>query len=298
MSYKVTFLIFALSLCFSKTPLFAQQKNDTIPANEVVDGDINDDNSTDTVVSRILPVNLNEVPCAELYNNWNNFVVNPYGISLLRKPDTTLINLSSYASPLTHFRYVSSEFGFRRYRWHYGIDLKLDVGDTVMSAFDGMIRIAKKGSGYGNYIVIRHYNGLETVYGHLSKILVNVNQVVKAGEIIALGGNTGHSTGPHLHFEVSYLGNRINPRDVIDFQESKVKTEEVALTSDNFKYESEAHKKRAIKGKKGRRHGKASIKRTKTIRGKALAKTVKGKTTKAKSTKSKAKPKAKKKTKR
>ena len=74
----------------------------------------------------------------------------------------------------------------------------------------------------GKYVVIRHDNGLETVYGHLSKQLVDTNQLVKAGEPIALGGNTGRSTGSHLHFETRFLGIPINPALMFDFEKQDI----------------------------------------------------------------------------
>ena len=90
--------------------------------------------------------------------------------------------------------------------------------DTIRAAFDGKVRVERyEARGYGYYIVIRHHNGLETIYGHLSKFLVKVNQYVKAGEPIALGGNSGRSSGPHLHFETRFLGHPLNPSELIDF---------------------------------------------------------------------------------
>jgi murein DD-endopeptidase MepM/ murein hydrolase activator NlpD len=113
---------------------------------------------------------------------------------------------------------VTSRYGPRRRRMHKGIDLKVQIGDTIYAAFDGKVRIRNfERRGYGNYLVVRHPNGLETVYGHLSAWLVDVNDIVRAGEPIALGGNTGRSTGPHLHFETRFLGQAINPADIIDF---------------------------------------------------------------------------------
>ena len=152
------------------------------------------------------------------YNVWSNTVVNPYNQNLQNTKDSIWINVKTYHAPLTNPSYITSHFGPRHYRYHYGTDLKLETGDTVRAAFDGMVRISKVGVGYGNYVLIRHNNGFETVYGHLSKLLVDTEQKVKAGDPIGLGGSTGHSTGPHLHFEVRYLGNPINPEDVIDFQ--------------------------------------------------------------------------------
>ena len=107
---------------------------------------------------------------------------------------------------------------------HKGIDVKVYIGDTIYAAFDGQVRTATiDPNGYGKYVVIRHYNGFETVYGHMSKQLVNANDFVQAGEPIGLGGNTGRSTGSHLHFEVRFLGVAIDPAEIFDFKEQKLK---------------------------------------------------------------------------
>lgn len=101
---------------------------------------------------------------------------------------------------------------------HYGVDLGYPTGTPVVAVFDGIVRISQTNAGgYGNLIVLRHDNGLETYYGHLSKRLVNPGQEVKAGDTIALGGNTGRSYGSHLHFETRYLGTPFNPNKIIDF---------------------------------------------------------------------------------
>lgn len=156
-------------------------------------------------------------PAQDIYNNiWTRERLNPYKIPIDSLPDSVRIDCSHFVIP-THGG-VTSNFGPRRYRYHYGIDLKISVGDTIRSAFAGKIRIIDyEARGYGHYIVIRHDNGLETVYGHLSVVLVGHNQRVKAGEPIALGGNTGRSTGAHLHFETRYIGNAINPANIINF---------------------------------------------------------------------------------
>ena len=121
---------------------------------------------------------------------------------------------------------ITDVFGYRprRRRAHYGLDIKVYVGDTIRAAFDGKVRVVKNQGrrGYGKYVVIRHDNGLETVYGHLSKQLVDTNQLVKAGEPIALGGNTGRSTGSHLHFETRFLGIPINPALMFDFEKQDI----------------------------------------------------------------------------
>ena len=113
---------------------------------------------------------------------------------------------------------MTSKYGYRRGRRHNGVDIDLETGDTICAAFDGKIRYAKyHENGFGNLIVIRHYNGLETYYAHCSKLMVAPNQDVKAGDPIGLGGNTGHSSGSHLHFEVRFYDNPINPEMIFDF---------------------------------------------------------------------------------
>lgn len=161
-------------------------------------------------------------PADELYgSNWDTRWVDPFkGASeKVEMPDSCEIDCSSFILPIDSQIKVTSKYGPRRRRMHKGIDLKVYVGDTIRAAFTGKIRIKNfERRGYGNYLVIRHPNGLETVYGHLSKSLVDVNDIVRAGDPIALGGNTGRSTGSHLHFETRFLGQAINPADIIDFE--------------------------------------------------------------------------------
>ena len=125
---------------------------------------------------------------------------------------------------------VTSSFGPRKKTFHYGIDIDLETGDQVVAAFDGRVRIAKRSATYGNVIVIRHHNGLETYYAHLSKINVEVDQEVFAGQPIGLGGNTGRSRGSHLHFEIRYLGQPINPKDMICFEDYKLLSDTFSLS--------------------------------------------------------------------
>ncbi|MDR1170254.1 MAG: peptidoglycan DD-metalloendopeptidase family protein [Prevotellaceae bacterium] len=182
------------------------------------------------------------IPASDLYAIWDNLKVNPYKIS----SDSVLINdsvhldLTGFHYPLAKHYKVTSEFGPRRYRFHHGIDLKVYKGDSILNAMDGMVRIAKRVGAYGNLVVIRHSNGLESFYGHLSKILVKQDQAVKAGCLIGLGGSTGRSTGTHLHFELRYLGQCVNPRDLVDFDSLCVKSDTVLLTQNNFDYRKSA----------------------------------------------------------
>lgn len=147
---------------------------------------------------------------------WNSQSVNPYGNTPV--PDTKDLDIAEGVVPVKGA--VTSKYGWRPKfgRMHRGVDLSLRIGDSVRVAFSGKVRIVRtEPNGYGNYVVVRHDNGMETVYGHLSKFLVKPNQEVKAGDVIALGGNTGRSTGPHLHFETRYMGLALNPEWVFDF---------------------------------------------------------------------------------
>jgi murein DD-endopeptidase MepM/ murein hydrolase activator NlpD len=129
---------------------------------------------------------------------------------------------------------VTSKFGYRRNRYHYGTDVNLNDGDTVVAAFDGYVRYTDYYGGYGNVIVIRHFNGLETLYAHLSKIETEVGKFVFAGDLIGLGGRTGRSYGAHLHFETRFRGIAINPQDLIDFENYRLKSDTLILYQKNF----------------------------------------------------------------
>lgn len=161
-----------------------------------------------------------EYPALSLYPNWNNQYVHAYGNAII--PDTYTIDLTGFHMPTPSTK-ITSPFGPRWRRMHNGLDLKVNIGDTIVAAFDGKVRIVRyERRGYGKYVVIRHDNGLETIYGHLSKQLVEENQLVKAGEVIGLGGNTGRSTGSHLHFETRFLGIAINPALMFDFPKQDI----------------------------------------------------------------------------
>ena len=153
----------------------------------------------------------------ELFNyNFNSQSVNAY--AGLEVPATRDIDVTGYVAPVKGR--LTSPYGWRaRFgRMHRGVDLNLRVGDSVVAAFDGKVRLVKyEAAGYGHYVVIRHDNGLETVYGHLSRTLVKPGQRVRAGQLIAKGGNTGRSTGPHLHFETRFMGLAVNPEAIIVF---------------------------------------------------------------------------------
>ncbi len=185
-----------------------------------------------------------EYPSFSLYPGWDNERVHAYGN--IAVPDTFHIDLRGFSMPTTSQK-ITSRFGYRRRRQHKGLDVKVYIGDTICAAFSGKIRIvADQGrrKGYGKYVVIRHDNGLETIYAHLSKHLVEENQWVKSGEPIGLGGNTGRSTGSHLHFETRLLGQEINPELLFDFPNQDV-------TGDHYVYYSPKSKRKAALAARG-----------------------------------------------
>ncbi len=160
------------------------------------------------------------IPEMDLDENWSTDKVNPYKVDISKLPESLNIDVSNFAIPVVKNTKVNSEFGYRRRfrRFHYGTDLQIKKGDTIVAAFDGKVRIRKYDrGGYGYYLVVRHNNGLETIYGHLARFIAQVGDVVKAGEPIGLGGSTGRSTGPHLHFETRFLGKAFDPTEIFDF---------------------------------------------------------------------------------
>lgn len=169
-------------------------------------------------------------PAAFLYPEWSNEYVHKF--ENIELPDTVVISMKGYVMPTDSTR-ITDKYGYRprRGRAHLGLDVKVRTGDTIRAAFDGKVRISRyERRGYGHYLVIRHPNGLETVYGHLSKKLVNENDIVHAGDPIGLGGNTGRSTGSHLHFETRILGNAVNPAYMFDFPNQTAATDYYVYT--------------------------------------------------------------------
>jgi murein DD-endopeptidase MepM/ murein hydrolase activator NlpD len=157
-------------------------------------------------------------PASDIYTDWTEDFRRCSG----SVPSNYQIDLRGFCMPTTS-RKVTSNYGRRWRKQHEGIDVKVYTGDTIRAAFDGKVRICKYNrGGYGYYIVIRHPNGLETLYGHLSKQIVKKDQIVRAGEPIGLGGNTGKSSGSHLHFETRLLGKPINPALMFDFEHQDI----------------------------------------------------------------------------
>lgn len=139
-----------------------------------------------------------------------------------------------YTFPLAQSK-INSDFGWRRNRFHSGIDLDLEIGDAVVASFDGIVKKADYTSGYGNLVVVKHFNGLETYYAHLSKINVKEGDTLSAGQELGLGGSTGRSTGPHLHYEIRYRGAAIDPKNIVDFKNENIKSDLFYLKKEHFR---------------------------------------------------------------
>lgn len=195
------------------------------------------------------------IPCFDMYENvWDPLNVNVPGFdpATLGNEGVWLClrekNDCEYIHP--YFGEINSEFGWRWDKMHNGVDIDLEIGEPVYAAFDGVVRISKENpGGYGLYVMVRHYNGLETLYGHLSERLVDVNQPVRAGDIIGYGGNTGRSTGPHLHFEVRFKGTPIDPRKFISFENGELLMDTVVLDQSFFHYPTNHVAKAPVKAK-------------------------------------------------
>lgn len=241
---------FALIIFFSSliiTPTFAQENhiqfrvvNDTAQINADIPEDslgnlMNIDEDADLFDkvdhgSGMLFTYFNWMPGYNLYQNFDIITIH-YRHQGSAPRDT--IDLTGYHHPAQFKK--TSDYGWRHRRMHRGVDLGYPVGTPVAAAWDGIVRISKGSNtgGYGNLVVIRHNNGLETYYAHLSRRLVNPGQTVKAGDIIGLGGNTGRSYGAHLHFEIRYLGNDINPNRLVDFDNFKLKYDTMYVSGYN-----------------------------------------------------------------
>jgi murein DD-endopeptidase MepM/ murein hydrolase activator NlpD len=169
---------------------------------------------------------MNHHPADSIYRFiWTDERVNPYGTMFDSLKGDIHIPMAGFRLPAPG--YVTSQFGWRRYRMHKGTDIKVQVGDSIRAAWGGQVRIVGwDPRGYGYFVVMRHDNGLETVYGHLSRPLVDEYEKVPAGYVIGLGGNTGRSTGSHLHLEIRYLGEAINPENLINFATGELRNKE------------------------------------------------------------------------
>ena len=187
-----------------------------------------------------------ENPSADLYEDWDNMHAHSHVTEL---PDSFRISLKNFCMPTTN-RVLTANFGARAGRQHKGADIKVYIGDTIRAAFDGKVRVVRyEGRGYGKYVVIRHDNGLETYYAHMSKQLVEEDQEVRAGDPIGLGGNTGRSTGSHLHFETRLCGVALNPAILFDFRNQDVVDDSYMFRKSTYQRESAlANRLRGVNG--------------------------------------------------
>jgi len=182
-----------------------------------------------------------EIPSASTYGKWDTKNILPYGEDIF-KNDTSLFltladpkNNCDFVAPIQD-PVITSNFGWRKGKNHNGIDLDLEVWDPVAAAFDGMVRIALHHPGYGRVVIIRHYNGLETLYAHLHRFKVKAGDIVQAGQVIGLGGSSGRSSGSHLHFEVRYKGKPLNPRHLISFKKNALISNSLKLVKRKWSY--------------------------------------------------------------
>ena len=183
---------------------------------------------------RLLYMEELESPAADLYDEWENV----FAHRETAMPDSFRIDLRDFCMP-TPSRVITSNFGPRWGRQHKGLDVKVYIGDTIRAAFSGKVRIVRyEARGYGKYVVIRHHNGLETIYGHMSAQLVKEDQEVRAGDPIGLGGNTGRSTGSHLHFETRLCGVALNPALMFDFRNQDVTADFYTYKKSTYSSES------------------------------------------------------------
>ena len=176
---------------------------------------------------------------------WDNEKLFPYkDVEYSSLPKSLVIDLvdstNGYHTPYKPSP-IRSRYGPRRGRAHQGVDLALKAGEKIYATFSGRVRISQYNKGgYGNLVIIRHDNGLETFYGHLSERMVEPNQWVEAGQVIGLGGSTGRSTGPHLHFETRYYGQSFDPERLIDFKSGTLCRETFLLKRSYFSIYSRA----------------------------------------------------------
>lgn len=184
-----------------------------------------------------LPDEMNVEPLTYFYKTWDTLYVRKYADPLPKLENDTIqlyFDRDNYVFPIKGE--FLSPFGYRGRRVHSGVDIRLNLNDTVVAAFDGVVRMARYYSGYGNCVVVRHYNGLETLYGHLNKILVKPNQPISAGEVIGLGGRTGRATCNHLHFETRFCGQAFNPRQIINMDNFELVSDTFSVHKNTFGY--------------------------------------------------------------
>jgi len=230
---KISIITLAIGLLFSLHSIAQEPLPATInPINETFQVD------TLTTDSEELEVDSLKTCDETIYKNvWNSTQIKYPANTLPNKNDTIIISLlsagdSPFVMPVKG--QILSKFGIRHRRMHTGTDIRLNSGDTVRSAFDGRVRLAKKFNGYGNLVLVRHNNGLETIYAHLKSIKVKVNDTIKAGDLIGLGGRTGRATCNHLHFETRLFGEPFDPNKYIDYNTFTLQADKVYYKNKQF----------------------------------------------------------------
>ena len=230
---KKTVITLAIGILFSLYSTAQEPLPATInPINETFQVD------TLTTDSEELEVDSLKTCDETIYKNvWNSTQIKYPANTLPNKNDTITISLlsagdSPFVMPVKG--QILSKFGIRHRRMHTGTDIRLNSGDTVRSAFDGRVRLAKKFNGYGNLVLVRHNNGLETIYAHLKSIKVKVNDTIKAGDLIGLGGRTGRATCNHLHFETRLFGEPFDPNKYIDYNTFTLQADKVFYKNKQF----------------------------------------------------------------
>lgn len=220
-------LYISIAMFFLAAQSFAQQ--------EIMIPDSSSEFAEDEFVQSIIDnlITTENVPAKELYKyRWDNNNIRYSATEFVKSDEILTINLvgdedTPYFHPVVGTTRFLSKYGPRSGRMHTGVDLSLNSGDPVYCAFDGVVRLAKRFSGYGNMVLVRHNNGLETLYGHLKSINVKVNQPVRAGDILGLGGRTGRATCNHLHFETRVFGEHFDPKKIIDFDLEMITCEHI-----------------------------------------------------------------------
>jgi murein DD-endopeptidase MepM/ murein hydrolase activator NlpD len=232
---------------------------------EYEEGDENFDNYSDLTYWDYLRIpgfkfDTNMIPATQHYAfEWDTITINPYKKDLKEMADTILLHLKDSDDCMFHppaIGDISSDFGFRawgrRKKFHFGVDVRMETGDPVYCIFDGVVRVAKKSADYGYVVLIRHYNGLETLYAHFSQLLTYPGAPVRSGNIIGLAGSTGRSTGPHLHFEVRFKGEKIDPNKIISFPTGSLLDDNLQIDRHCFKHLYEVQANKLKQSKAGR----------------------------------------------
>ena len=185
--------------------------------------------ATNCFANPILTKKDEALPHEDLFACWNTSKINPFPDSIIKADTGTILVFSNQLFCMPFAGEITSPYGYRDKHFHKGVDIDLNKGNPVKASFDGIVRIAKKYGAFGNVVVIRHRDGLETVYAHLSKIKVKSGDKISSGALIGLGGSSGRSSGSHLHFEIRYKGIPLNPSQFISFNNYSLRDQEFVL---------------------------------------------------------------------